>query len=101
VIALFVLVTGLLTVIETLPGRLSPGFVRAVRQISAAICFLPIFSLGFGKVYSMLPKPVLEVWARIFDRPWIVLTGLSVLSLVLLGRHAVAFCRSAVISTAE
>jgi len=98
VMGLFVLVAGLLTAMENLPGRSSPRLVRTFGRIGAAICFLPLFALSFGKVFSMLPKPVLELWARIFDRPWILLTGMAAVAVILLGRHAVAFCRSAVIS---
>jgi hypothetical protein len=101
VMGLFVLVTGLLTVMETLPGRSPPRIVRTLHWIVAVICFLPLFALSFGKVFSMLPKPVLEFWARIFDGPWILLTGMAAVVVILLGRHAVAFCRSAVISPAE
>lgn len=100
VMGLFVLVTGLLTVMENLPGRSSPRLVRTLRQVAAVICFLPLFALSFGTIFSMLPKPVLELWARIFDRPWILLTGMAAVAVILLGRHAVAFCRSAVISPA-
>lgn len=96
---LFVLTAGLLTLVEALWGSWPRVLIRALKGIGMLFWFLPLLVLGFGWLLSHAPRPLRELYAELFDRPWIALAFLGIVSLLLGLRHVRTFCRSAITPT--